>query len=116
MLPKSEPRLTWVTEELRRAVKGSRHKQYRLAADCRMNPSLLSRVLNGRRQIPVGDWRITRLARRLGLPPSRAFEDGPRLWLCPSPSAADRANAPRPAPQDPDGDTAGASAEGPPET
>jgi hypothetical protein len=79
----SEPQMTWVTEELRRAVKVSSKKQYRLAADCRMHPSLLSSVLNHRRQVPVGDWRIVRLARLVGLHSSRAFENGPQLRLVP---------------------------------
>jgi hypothetical protein len=85
MLPiESELQLTWVSEAFRRALKGARRPQYRLGADIGMHPGLLSQVLNRRRQIPVGDWRIVRIARRVGLAPHLAFEDPPRgLRLCP---------------------------------
>jgi hypothetical protein len=104
MLPiDSGPELTWVTEAFRRAVKSARRPQYRLGADVGMHPTLLSQVLNRRRQIPVGDWRIVRIARRVGLAPHLAFEEPPReLRRCP------------PQPPAPADAGVGAAVEGPP--
>jgi hypothetical protein len=71
-----------------------------------MHPSRFSQLLSVDLDVPLGDWRVMKLARLVGVPVTRAFEGGSDLRLCPSPSAAGRAAAPHAAPRDPEGDPA----------
>jgi hypothetical protein len=56
---------------------------YRLAVEAGASPSWLSRVLHGSRPVAIGDARLLRIGRRLGLRPADVFttEKGSREAL-----------------------------------
>jgi hypothetical protein len=89
-----------ISRELWRAVKTARRPHYKLAAEIGMHPSRFSQLLSGDLNVPFGDWRVVKLARLVGVPTTRAFEDEPPLRLVPQPASPD-----------PDGDRAGIPAE-----
>jgi hypothetical protein len=72
-----------ISRELWTAVKTSPRRHYWLAAQIGMHSSRFSRLLSGELELPFWDDRVVRLARLVGVPPTRAFEDGPDLRLVP---------------------------------
>jgi transcriptional regulator with XRE-family HTH domain len=65
-----------VSDALRRAVADLRSRgvrQYELARDLGIHPSLISHLVNGSIPIRPHDERVLRLAAALGVPPDQAF-------------------------------------------
>jgi len=62
-----------VSEELRRRVKLSVHRAYKLAQQAGMHPSTLSKILNGIERVEPGDPRVTAIGRVVGLNEDECF-------------------------------------------
>lgn len=64
-----------VSRPLRAAIKLSEHRAYQIAHRARVHPNVLSALINGIIPVRENDPRVLRIARVLGIPPDRAFED-----------------------------------------
>ncbi|MCH7747546.1 MAG: helix-turn-helix transcriptional regulator [Acidobacteria bacterium] len=62
-----------VSERLRVAIKTSPERQYRLAHQIEVHPSVLSHWLNGITDPRVGDPRIIALGQLVGVPAAECF-------------------------------------------
>ena len=62
-----------ITDKLRIAVKTSPTRQYRLAHEIDVHPSVLSSWLNGIVYPRADDPRIVKLGRLVGVPPDECF-------------------------------------------
>ena len=62
-----------VSRELKIRLKLDHEPAYKIAQQAGVNPSKLSKLVNGIERLRPGDDRIVRVARILGLTPERAF-------------------------------------------
>jgi hypothetical protein len=67
-----------VSERLRTAVKTAPERQYRLAHQVHVHPSLLSAWLNGITSPRPGDPRVIALGRLVGVPEHECFAEEPQ--------------------------------------
>lgn len=71
-----------ISEILRQKIALSRlegRRQYHLALQAGMNPTLLSGLLHGAVTVPLGDLRVIRLGASLGLAPDECFAAAPQF-------------------------------------
>lgn len=64
-----------ISRRLREAVLLSSKRQYEIAHQAGLHPSTLSKILNGIERVKVGDPRVLRLGKVLGIPANELFED-----------------------------------------
>jgi transcriptional regulator with XRE-family HTH domain len=67
-----------VSKQFKAELKTSDRRAYQLAQLAGVNPTTLSKLLNGIEPVRANDDRILRIARLLGLKPEEAFTEGPR--------------------------------------
>lgn len=63
-----------VSKRLKKVVKLSPHRNYKIAQAADLHPSTLSQILCGIIQIKDGDSRVIRIGKVLGLKPDECFE------------------------------------------
>ena len=63
-----------VSKRFKEAVKLSSKRQYQLAWDAGVNPTTLSQIVTGYVRPKLGDKRVIRVGRLLGLPEEDCFE------------------------------------------
>ena len=64
-----------VSEKLRAAIKLNKRRAYKIAFEAEMDPSALSKIMNGISRVKPGDPRVLKLGRVLGLPESQLFAE-----------------------------------------
>jgi hypothetical protein len=66
-----------VSAKLVAAIRLSPRRAYEIAHACTLNPSTLSKLVNGIDWVAFGDERVLRLASFLGIPATEAFDPAP---------------------------------------
>ena len=63
-----------VSREFKARLKLANRPAYRIATEAGVNPTTLSKIVHGAEIISMGDERVCKVARILGLPEDKAFE------------------------------------------
>jgi plasmid maintenance system antidote protein VapI len=73
-------RMKMISRKLKEAVKLSDMKAYEIAHMAGVHPTTLSRILNGIEEVTLGDPRVIRIAKVIGLKPQDCFENSKTAW------------------------------------
>jgi predicted transcriptional regulator len=64
-----------ISRKLKESIKLSDLRAYEIAYKAKINPSTLSRILNGIEEVKRGDPRVLRIGKVLSIKPNECFED-----------------------------------------